>query len=250
MKKIILIVLTLFVIVACNNSSDKKSTDSTITSNQIESKIDSNEIVKPLNLVQTIKIGDQEWMTEDLKITSYNNGDPIYEAKQEKQWKDCGDKKIGCYRKLSNGTFVYNGFATKDQRGILPSGFILPTYNQFNQLMKFLGGGNTQSGKAIKSLATYSIYLEEAVGDEEAGGGLEEVEIKTNGKSGFKAKKGGYVYDHGALDNEGNCSFWWTSSIEGEGTKAFDIGYCSNDIGGGCCSFSSSFGFAVRAIKK
>ena len=199
------------------------------------------------NSVQTIKIGVQEWMAEDLKITAYNNGDPIYEAKQEKQWKDCGDKKKGCFRKLSNGTFVYNGFALNDKRGILPSGFIIPKYEQFNQLIKFLGGGNTREGKAVKSLATYPIYLEKWNEKEKS---LEGVEIKTNGKSGFKAKKGGHVYDHGALDNEGECSYWWTSTIEGEGTKAFDIGYCTNDIGGGCCSFSSSFGFAVRAIKK
>lgn len=247
MKQILLILLAASVIVACNDSSKKTSTNSTITSNQSQSKIDTNEILKPIISVQTVKIGKQEWMTEDINTTAYNNGDPIYEAKQEKQWKDFGAKKIGCYRKLGNGTFVYNGFAVNDKRGILPSGFIIPKYEQFNQLIKFLGGGNTQEGKAIRSLATYPIYLEK---EDETNGGLVEVEIKTNGKSGFKAKKGGFVYDHGALDNEGNCSYWWTTSIEGEGTKAFDIGYCSQDLGGGFGSFSSSFGFAVRAIKK
>lgn len=228
-----------------SNSSDENNIDSTFMST--ETKINTDQILNPLSSIQTVKIGDQEWMTEDIKVTVYNNEDPIYEAKQDKQWKDCGDKKKGCYRKLSNGTFVYNGFAINDKRGLLPSGFIIPKYEQFNQLVKFLGGGDTQAGKAIKSLATYSIYLEEY---DEKNGGIKDVEIKTNGKSGFKAKEGGFVYDHGALDNEGNCSFWWTSTTEGEGTKEFDIGYCSQDLGGGFSSFSSSFGFAVRAIKK
>jgi len=243
MKQILLILLTLFVIVACDNSYDKKSIDSTLTSNQIDSKIDSTDIFKPLNSVQTIKIGNQVWMTEDIKITSYNNGDPIYEAKQEKQWKDCGDKKIGCYRKLKNGTFLYNGFAVNDKRGILPSGFILPKYEQFNQLIKSLGGGNTFGGKAVRSLASYSYFLEIVV----PGGQIDYVEIRPNGKSGFKAKEGGFIYDWGTL-TEGGCSFWWTSSTEGDGLGEFDIGQCGTDVGSGWSSAPSTFGFAVRPI--
>ena len=86
------------------------------------------------------------------------------------------------------------------------------------------------------------------IGDQETGG-LEKVETKTNGKSGFKAKKGGHVYDHGA-GNEGNCSYWWTSSSEGKDKIVADIGYCSQDLGGGKGVYPSTYGFAVRAIKK
>ena len=212
-------------------------------------KPDTNIIVEPQVTVPIIKIGQQEWMTEDINVTSYNNGDPISEAKNEKQWKDYSNKKLGCYRKLTNGTYVYNGFAVVDGRGIVPIGFAIPTYNQFNKLITFVGGGDSQSGKATKSLATYSIYIEDWVGDQETGG-LEYVEIKTNGNSGFKAKKGGFVYDHGAVGNEGNCSYWWTSSYEGQDKIVVDIGYCSQDLGGGKGIYPSTYGFAIRAIKK
>lgn len=198
---------------------------------------------------KTVKIGGQVWMVDDVNTTSYNNGDPINRALTEKQWKDYGNKKLGCYRRLSTGTYVYNGYAITDKRGIVPSGFIIPTFTQFNQLINFLGGGDSQSGRATKSMATYSIFIEDWVGDQETGG-LEDVEIKANGNSGFKAKMGGYVYDHGALGNEGNCSYWWTATKEGENIVVKDIGYCSQDLGGGKGSYSKSFGFAVRALKK
>lgn len=233
----------------CGEESMQKEAESNLKGKDSIVKPDTNNIVEPQVTVPTIKVGQEEWMTEDINVTSYNNGDPISEAKSEKQWKDYSNKKLGCYRKLNNGTYVYNGFAVVDGRGIVPIGFAIPTYNQFNKLITFLGGGDSQSGKATKSLATYSIYIEDWVGDQETGG-LEDVEIKTNGNSGFKAKKGGFVYDHGAVGNEGNCSYWWTSSYEGQDKIVVDIGYCSQDLGGGKGIYPSTYGFAIRAIKK
>jgi len=177
-----------FLLTSCGGESVQKEAESKLKGKDSIVKPDTNNIVEPQVTVPTIKIGQEEWMTEDINVTSYNNGDPISEAKSEMQWKDYSNKKLGCYRKLNNGTYVYNGFAVVDKRGIVPIGFAIPTYNQFNKLITFLGGGDSQSGKATKSLATYLIYIEDWVGDQETGG-LEEVEIKTNGNSGFKAKK-------------------------------------------------------------
>ena len=237
------------ILTSCGGKSMQKEAESNLNVKDSIVKPDTNIIVEPQVTVPIIKIGQQEWMTEDINVTSYNNGDPISEAKNEKQWKDYSNKKLGCYRKLTNGTYVYNGFAVVDGRGIVPIGFAIPTYNQFNKLITFVGGGDSQSGKATKSLATYSIYIEDWVGDQETGG-LEYVEIKTNGNSGFKAKKGGFVYDHGAVGNEGNCSYWWTSSYEGQDKIVVDIGYCSQDLGGGKGIYPSTYGFAIRAIKQ
>ena len=193
-------------------------------------------------LIPTVKIGNQNWMLEDIKTIKYNNGDHISEAKTEKQWVDYCSRKEGCYRKLNNGTIVYNGYSIKDERGIAPIGFQVPTLNQYSQLFEFLGAGDSQSGKATKAIATYSFFID----DWETG---QELEIKSNGSSGFNAKKGGFLYPHG-LSNEGNCSYWWTSSEEEENTIVIDIGYCSQDLGGGKGSYQLSYGFALRAIRK
>ena len=230
--------------------------ESTLKDKDSIEKHDTNNILAPQASVPTIKIGQQEWMAKDINTISYSNGEHINEAKSEKKWKEYGENKLGCYRKLSNGTFVYNGFAIKDKRGIVPIGFAIPTYNQYNKLITFLGGGDSLSGKATKSLATYSIFIQELVerrfkngNIDENNSGVELFEIKSNGNSGFKAKKGGGVYDHGA-GIEGNCSFWWTSSYEGQDKIVVDIGNCSQDLGGGSYPYPPTFGFAIRAIKK
>ena len=231
--------------------------ESTLKDKDSIEKHDTNNILAPQASIPTIKIGQQEWMAKDINTISYNNGDHINEAKSEKKWKEYGEKKLGCYRKLSNGTFVYNGFAIKDKRGIVPFGFAIPTYIQFNKLITFLGGGDSCSGKATKSLATYSIFIQELVlrrfkngNIDENNSGVEFFEIKSNGNSGFKAKKGGFVYDHGAIRKEGNCSYWWTSTSEGQDKIVVDIGNCSQDLGGGKGIYPSTYGFAIRAIKK
>jgi uncharacterized protein (TIGR02145 family) len=250
---ITMFIFTIFVSFNIHKKKDNKS----MNIRKFISKKDINITFKPSENIATIKIGQQVWMAEDINSTVYNNGDPINEAKNKKKWKEYGDKKLGCYRKLSNGTYVYNGFAITDKRGIVPFGFAVPTYIQFNKLITFLGGGNSQSGKATKSLAAYSICIEQLVERRFKNGnidvnnsGVENVEIKSNGESGFKAKKGGFVYYHGAIGNEGNCSFWWTSSSEGQNKIVVDIGNCSQDLGLGKEAFPPTYGFAVRAIKK
>jgi uncharacterized protein (TIGR02145 family) len=242
------IILGPLIFTSCGENSKKEKAVSTMNEKESIVDVDTNKISEPSVSVPTIKIGQQEWMTDDINSSVYNNGDPINEAKSEKQWKDYGNKKTGCYRKLSNGTYVYNSFAVNDNRGIIPTGFILPTYAQFNQLLKLLGGGDSKSGIATKSMATYPIYIEDWVGDQETGG-FEAVEIKANGNSKFNARKGGFVYDFGTA-SEGNCSYWWTSSSEDGNLIVVDIGYCSQDLGGGKGSYAKTYGFAVRGLKK
>ena len=187
-------------------------------------------------------------MVQDVSATTYANGDPVQEAKTPDEWKRfCAESK-GCYRRLANGSTIYNGFAVNDSRGLLPDGFRVPEFADFNQLFDFLGGGASAEGEATKALATYKIFVEDWIGDE-IDGGLESVEIETSGKSGFAAVPGGYVYDFGETGGEGPCNYWWTNSKDESGIIVVDIGYCSNDLGGGKGSFSAGFGFSIRGIK-
>lgn len=244
--KYLFTLLSVFCIVSsCGNSSSSGESQNTDT---IRATSKASEEVKPLAIISSVKIGGQEWMTEDIKTTVYNNGDPIFEAKNERKWVEHGAKKVGCYRILKNGTYVYNGYAVNDERGIIPLGFILPSESQFKRLRAKLGGGDSGSGKATLSMASYSIILQDMVEGEE-GEDFVDVEIKSNGRSGFNAKRGGFVYKEGGLGNEGNCSYWWTSSTQGKSAYVVDIGYCSQDIGGGEGNFPFTYGFAVRALK-
>ncbi len=223
--------------------------------NSLKNKLIQSENRIKVEAVPTVKIGNQEWMTEDLRTSFYNNGDPIYEAKSEEQWVEYGNKKLGCYRKLSNGSHVYNGYSVLDQRGIIPPGFVLPSYNHFNQLISFLGGGDSRDGEAVLSMATYPIETFDK--NDEEPGYPETIYLNPDGSSGFNARRGGYVYSHGGPASEGNCSYWWTSTEaptfddqDEKGLIVVDIGYCSQDLGGGKDSFQKEMGFSVRPIKK
>ncbi len=220
-------------------------------------KIKNDELLKNKNVASTtaktsdnnVKIGQQEWMSIDIKSSKYKNGDLIPLANSEEEWNNYASKNMGCYRKLNNKIFIYNGYVLKDPRGILPDGFQIPTYKDFETLYTYLGEGDSRFGKATLSIAKYSIFHDEMEGDGETGD-IKTVEYKSNGASGFNAEAGGYIYGTGENGGIGSCSFWWTSSVEDGGMLVFDIGECSQDLGGGKSIVSPDYGFAIRAIKK
>jgi uncharacterized protein (TIGR02145 family) len=196
--------------------------------------------------LKTVKIGNQEWLAEDLKTARYNNGDPIFEAKLPEEWEQYGKNQTGCFRILNNGTYIYNGFALADSRGILPDGFALPEYSDFCELGRYFGGNETAGidDSAVRAILGYSFSYPTLGNDQDRG------QFNASRESGFNAQKGGFVNDLGEIGNEGNCSFWWTSTIEGSNLISVDIGYCSNGLGGGKGHYPKSFGFAVRGLKK
>jgi|GEM_PF-753909 len=191
-------------------------------------------------VVPTIAIGDINWMTENLKTTTFSNGDPIPEAKTDKDWSSAAKSKTPAFR-VSDGVYFYNGYAMKDARGIAPAGFEVASSSDFKTLSNSLGGGTSVDGKAAKALANYTWEIEEW---NESTGDLGMIKVKGTNSAGFNANKGGFCYDSGSL-NTGDCSFWWTSD---GGT--YSIGYCSQDLGGGfTSSMNSNYGFEVRCVK-
>lgn len=241
------IALALF-ITSCGGKSDSTTNPAKTAADSTASQSQATPTPAPAPAIPTIKIGEQEWMLADINATAYNNGDAIPEATTAKQWTGYASKKEGCYRKLTNGAVLYNGFAMSDARGLVPAGFQIPTQDDFKQLIKFLGGGNSQSGKATKAMAGYTFTMEEWIEGKD-GPDIKNVTVKGTGSEGFNAQKGGYIYDHGE-SNEGSCSYWWTYTKEGKDYAIIDIGYCSQDLGGGSGIYSAAYGFAVRAIKK
>jgi uncharacterized protein (TIGR02145 family) len=191
-------------------------------------------------VIQTVAIGDMNWMTENLKTTTFSNGEPILEAKTNKEWVSAAKSKTPAYR-MSDGVFLYNGYAMKDARGIAPTGFKVASTSDFKSLSKALGGGTSVDGKAAKAMASYTWEIEEW---NESTGDLGMMKIKGANSAGFNATKGGFCYESGDV-NLGGCSYWWTSD-----GGSFDIGYCSQDLGGGFApSMNLGYGFEVRCVK-
>ncbi len=87
---------------------------------------------------QAVTIGTQIWSGKNLDVTTFRNGDSIPEAKTPAQWEKAGNNKqpAWCYyqNKPENGTKfgkLYNLFAVVDQRGLAPSGWHVPSKEEW-----------------------------------------------------------------------------------------------------------------------
>ena len=95
------------------------------------------------NVYHTIKIGEQIWMKENLKVTHYNNGDTINEIKDSVDWVN-QSAGAWCYfnNDPKNGEdygLLYNGFSVTDSRGIAPQGWHIPGDDEWKLLEIYLG---------------------------------------------------------------------------------------------------------------
>lgn len=133
-------------------------------------KYDENNIVPETDFyllyestnITTVKIGNQEWMAENLNVARFNNGDLIPHAKTKLQWEKAAVTKqpAWCYFKndLNFGKSfgrLYNYYAVIDERGLIPPGWHIPSHNEWKKLIKELGGESIAGGK-LKSAAEWS----------------------------------------------------------------------------------------------
>jgi len=164
------------------------------------------------NVYQTIKIGEQWWMVENLKVTHYRNGDPITHAPDNGAW---GGITVGAFCNYDNNEDhvaaygrLYNWYAVDDSRNIAPEGWHVPTDEEWKQLEINLG-----------------MSLAEAIADgwrgTDEGGKLKEAgtahwvspnDGATN-ESGLTALPGGYRYGSGFFYKLGEEGSFWSSTV-------------------------------------
>ncbi|MCK4358753.1 MAG: fibrobacter succinogenes major paralogous domain-containing protein [Candidatus Cloacimonetes bacterium] len=101
------------------------------------------------NIYQIIKIGDQWWLAENLRVTHYRNGDPIPEVTDNSAWVGL---TTGAYCNYDNddgyvSTYghLYNWYAVDDSRGIAPDGWHVPTDDEWKELEMYLGMTQAQA---------------------------------------------------------------------------------------------------------
>jgi uncharacterized protein (TIGR02145 family) len=91
------------------------------------------------NVYKTVKIGNQWWMAENLKVTHYNDGTPIPNVTDK--W---GDLSTGSYCAYNNNDsnieiygLLYNWYAVDDD-SIAPAGWHVPTNAEWTELENYL----------------------------------------------------------------------------------------------------------------
>jgi uncharacterized protein (TIGR02145 family) len=149
---------------------------------------------------QTVSIGTQVWMTKNLDVSTFRNGDPIPQAKTNKEWVKAGKNKqpAWCYykNKKKNGKKygkLYNWHAVNDPRGLAPAGYHIPSDTEWTILSDYLGG-DAVAGSKMKSTSGWA----------KNGNG-------TN-SSGFSGLPGGDRNGNGNFGSSGNDGYWWSST--------------------------------------
>jgi uncharacterized protein (TIGR02145 family) len=202
------------------------------------------------NVYLTVKIGEQIWMAENLRTTKYNDGASIANVTDNMDWGfENWDNTPTAYSWYNNSTSykekygaLYNLKVVQTGK-LCPTGWHVPTNEEWSDLITFLGGKNTAGGK-LKESGTIN-WTSPNTG--------------TN-SSGFTALPGGlrigYSFDSneiGEFTQIGYQTLWWSSTEEyGAGTRLAFYRGVTNDsdyVIGTTLSIDGRSGLSVRCIK-
>jgi uncharacterized protein (TIGR02145 family) len=206
--------------ISVSNANQTKKIDSSVSpafTNETTTLPESNKI-------PSMKIGDQVWMTQNLDVNKFQNGDPVPEAKTDAEWEKAAKLKQPAWCYYNNDTLtqkkhgkLYNWYAIHDKRILAPAGWHVPHETEWSKLATELGGERT-AGEIIKS----------------------------NGFGGFLT---GFRDVDGTFHNDGLVGYWW-GATESSAANAwcYSITYFSSAFNSDN-SADKQKGFSVRCVK-
>ena len=200
------------------------------------------------NIYNTITIGSQLWMKENLNVQRFKNGEAIPNVTDNTTWANTTAAAWCRYNNNSDASnafkvgLLYNGYVAQDTRGVCPNGWKVPDDSDFNKLVEYLGGRYLAGGKLKEANGIYSLW--------------NSPNGSATNESGFTALPGGRR--HGK--NDGCCwggvfdlalshGTFWTKSNAFEGglyilemTFGDGTAYRNNQF--------KQFGYSIRCIKE
>jgi uncharacterized protein (TIGR02145 family) len=200
------------------------------------------------NTYQTVQIGTQTWMAENLKTTKYRNGDPIPTNLTDAAWNAATTGAYAIYNNdaFNNTTYgkLYNWYAVTDSRNLCPVGWHVPTDTEWKTLEIFLG------------MSTADADLTGGRGNaENVGGKLKSTSIlwtapntgATN-ESGFSGLPGGLRDGNGSYYYIGFYGYWW-SSTESSTADAWSRYLLYFNGSSHRYYYGKHYGFSVRCLR-
>lgn len=168
------------------------------------------------NKYKTVKIGDQTWMKRNLRVTTFNNGDPIFNAKGKNshhafgktEWEKAGNQKkpAWCHhtenpekRRKYHGK-LYNYYVVEDSRKVCPDGWRVPSERDWRELVNYLGGKENEKKVVRKLKARYRWKSP----------------WKGTNESSFSALPGNSRFFHGGYWHTKKGNIWWSSTGNSE----------------------------------
>ena len=185
------------------------------------------------HVYDTVTIGTQVWITENLKVIHYCNGDPIPNITDDQQWNHLTTGAYCDYDNTPGSSLtygkLYNFYAVIDSRKLCPTGWHVPSDADWSILTAYLGGESV-AGDKLKACCMNGWY-----GPNTA-----------NNETGFTALGGGFRCDY-CTYNEFNDidwnGYWWSSTWY----KYRSMNWHGSGVSNG--SESPGKGFSVRCLK-
>lgn len=191
------------------------------------------------NIYHTVKIGDQIWTVENLRTTKYRDGSDIINIVNDAEWSTtteggyCKNPNIPDYVKTYG--YIYNWYAIDNSKGhnIAPDGWHVPTKQEWEKLILYLGGVDQAAGKLKEAGLSHWLIINEGA----------------DNSSGFTGLPGGLRsgYD-GLFEDINKIGYYWTSTQASNADAynlylTYNINFMGNDFD------KKTFGMSVRLIK-
>lgn len=178
------------------------------------------------NYYHSIKVGETEWMTENLKTKFFSNGEAIQS--------DSNSRVVFEPLKNSNteGNY-YTWNVITDSRNVCPTGWRVPSIADWDALTSKFGG---QDVAAIDLKSSYTEYWNNPI-------------FEATNYSGFSAIPEGFVNENGSYSNIGKYGYWWsTTEKDSDVAWGMEIGHNQNQSYKGFANKKD--GLSVRCISR
>lgn len=168
---------------------------------------------------KTVTIGNQVWMAENL----------AFKPDSGNYWMYCNSRS-----NLAKYGYLYDW---QTARNVCPTGWHLPSDEEWTELTEYLGGESVAGGK-LKATGTIK----------ERTGLWHDPNTGASNETGFTALPGGGRYSNGRFGDVGDIGYWW-SSIDafpyGAGGRGmlYDYSLLHRNLG------DKEFGFSVRCVR-
>ncbi|OYZ31776.1 MAG: hypothetical protein B7X86_07595 [Sphingobacteriales bacterium 17-39-43] len=189
------------------------------------------------NVYNTIKIGKQIWMVENLKVTHYRNGDQIKHITDSEEWRF---DTLGAYSDYNNNASMsatygrlYNKRVVSDKRNVCPKGWRIPTKDDWKILEDYLGGRFVAGGK-LKEKGT---------------GHWEDPNALADNSSGFTALPAGFRFVTGKFSDIGFSAYLWSSGATIHGQGFFRL-HSFTGMSFNNPDYHEASGYSIRCIKE
>ena len=190
-----------------------------------------------------VTVGEQTWMTHNLNVKHFRNGDPIPNAQTHEEWAAACESKQPAWCYYNNDSLghavsgvLYNFYAVSDPRNLAPKGLRISTEDDWKTLL-IVSGKNISEYHEEKSLYRWEMFP---------------FFIRATDYQDVWQEKwaGGFRSELGYFHSIGNFGNWWAISEDPTSAPFFGIryDYNVNDVTTGTPYKGN--GYSVRCLRE